>query len=161
MATIREATVKDVAVIHQFIQELADYEQLSDEVTATISQLENTLFGETSVAHVLIAEQDNEPVGFALYFFNYSTFLAKPGIYLEDLYVRPKFRGRGVGTALLKKLAAIANERGCGRLEWSVLKWNKPAIDFYEKIGARPMDEWVTYRLAGKALSSFGAIRND
>ncbi len=161
MATIRTATVKDVAVIYQFIQELADYEKLSDEVTATISQLEKTLFGETSVAHVLIAEEDNEPVGFALYFFNYSTFLAKPGIYLEDLYVRPKFRGQGIGTALLKRLAAIANERGCGRLEWSVLKWNKPAIDFYEKIGARPLEEWVTYRLAGKALPSFGTIRND
>jgi GNAT superfamily N-acetyltransferase len=150
--TIRKANEQDVSVILGFIRELAEYEKLSHEVEATETKLAETLFGEDAKAKVLIAEVENVPVGFALYFYNYSTFLSKPGIYLEDLYVKPEARGAGLGKGLLKHLAQIAVQENCGRLEWSVLDWNEPAIEFYKSVGAVPMDEWTVYRLTGQAL---------
>ena len=155
--TIRPATEHDVPLILELIQGLADYEKLRHEVVATESALRETLFGSQHFAEVLIGEWQGDPVGFALFFHNYSTFLARPGIYLEDLYVRPQMRGHGVGRALLSHLAAIAVERDCGRLEWSVLDWNEPAIGFYRAIGAGPMDEWTVQRLDGEALQAFAA----
>ena len=154
---IRPATAADTALILDFIRALADYEKLSPEVTATEAQLRATLFPGTGapVAHCVLAFADNVPAGFAIFFYNYSTFLAKPGLYLEDLFVKPEFRGRGLGKALLLHLAKLANARGCGRMEWSVLDWNQPAIEFYEKLGARRMREWQTCRLAGPALERF------
>ena len=149
---IRFATENDTPQILKFIQHLADYEKLSDEVVATEAMLKETLFGEKAYAEVLIAEQDQQPAGFALFFYNYSTFLAQPGIHLEDLYVLSDYRGYGIGKALLKKLAAITVERNCGRLEWAVLDWNKPAIDFYESQGAILMEGWTTNRVTGEAL---------
>ena len=151
---IRQATVDDVDCILDFIQQLAEYEKLAHEVVATSAQLKRILFGEKKYAEVIIAEIDNNPVGFALYFYNFSTFLAKPGLYLEDLYVIPTARGLKVGKALLVKLAQIALANDCGRFEWSVLDWNQPAIEFYRAIGAVPMDEWTVQRLSGKALTS-------
>jgi GNAT superfamily N-acetyltransferase len=151
---IRQATVDDVDCILDFIQQLAEYEKLAHEVVATSAQLKRILFGEKKYAEVIIAEIDNNPVGFALYFYNFSTFLAKPGLYLEDLYVVPTARGLKVGKALLVKLAQIAVANDCGRFEWSVLDWNQPAIEFYRAIGAVPMDEWTVQRLSGKALTS-------
>ena len=144
---IRFATEEDVPLILRFIRELAEYEKLPHECIATEEAVRSTLFGEKRFAEVLIAEEANEPAGFALFFHNYSTFLAKPGIYLEDLYVRPEFRGRGYGKALLMRLAELARERNCGRLEWAVLNWNEPAIEFYKSLGARPMSEWTVFRL--------------
>lgn len=145
--SIRPATEDDVPLILRFIRELAEYEKLPHECVATEEKVRSTLFGNPRFAEVLIAEEDGEPAGFALFFHNYSTFLAKPGIYLEDLYVRPEFRGRGIGRALLARLEELARERNCGRVEWAVLNWNEPAIRFYKSIGARPMDEWTVFRL--------------
>lgn len=152
--TIRAAQKKDASLILQFIKELAEYEKLSHEVTANEEILSKNLFGEEAHAKVLIAELEELAVGFALYFHNFSTFLAKPGIYLEDLYVKPAYRGQGIGTQLLKKLAQIAIEKDCGRLEWSVLNWNEDAIRVYEKLGAKAMNEWTTYRLTGVSLKN-------
>jgi GNAT superfamily N-acetyltransferase len=150
---IREASPDDAPLILAFIRDLAAYERLAEEVVATEDAIRETLFGETPRAEVLIAELDGSPVGFALYFHNYSTFLGQAGIYLEDLFVRPEVRGRGVGRALLAELAATALRRGCGRLEWAVLDWNEDAIGFYRRLGALPCDEWTTYRLSGEALA--------
>lgn len=149
---IRFATENDTGLILSFIESLAEYEKLSHEVEADEDQLRMTLFGDRPAAEVLIAELDGEPAGFALFFHNFSTFLAKPGLYLEDLFVKPELRGHGIGRRLLARLAAIAVERGCGRFEWWVLDWNKPAIGFYEKLGATAMDEWTVFRMTGTAL---------
>jgi GNAT superfamily N-acetyltransferase len=149
---IRSATEGDVPLILTLIRELAEYERLAHEVVATEEDLKASLFGARPYAEVLIAEADGTPVGFALFFHNYSTFLARPGIYLEDLYVREQHRGRGLGRAMLARLAALAVKRGCGRLEWWVLDWNEPSIGFYESLGAIPMDDWTVYRLTGDAL---------
>ena len=152
MLTIRAATAADVPQILRFIEALADYEKLRHEVQATEEKLKTTLFGDKPAAEVLIAEWHNEPAGFALFFHNYSTFLAKPGIYLEDLFVYPEFRGKGIGKALLIELARRCVESGFGRLEWSVLDWNTPAIDFYRSLGAKLMGEWTVNRVTGDAL---------
>jgi GNAT superfamily N-acetyltransferase len=153
---IRPAVDGDLPLILSLIRELAEYERLSHQVVATEASLRATLFGERSFAEVLIGEavgkEAVEAVGFALFFHNYSTFLARPGLYLEDVYVRPAHRGRGYGRALLLRLGEIARERGCGRMEWAVLDWNRPAIDFYRKLGAEPMDEWTVFRLTGDTL---------
>jgi GNAT superfamily N-acetyltransferase len=151
---IVEAVEADVPVILEMIRGLAEYEKLAHLVAATEEQLRDTLFGPKPGAEVLLARQEGEYVGFALFFPNYSTFLAKPGIYLEDLFVKPHARGKGAGAALLKELARIAVRRGCGRIEWAVLDWNEPSIAFYKKLGAVPMDEWTTFRLTGDALNS-------
>lgn len=149
---IRKAEERDVPLILHFIQSLAEYERLRDSCVANEEQLRKTLFGESPAAEVIIASIDGEPMGFALFFHNYSTFLAQRGVYLEDLFVKPEARGRGVGYALLSALARIALERDCGRLEWAVLDWNELAIDFYKRIGARPLDDWTVYRMTGDAL---------
>lgn len=148
----RFATAEDTPLILSFIRELAEYEKLSHEVVATEEALRESLFGERPFAEVLLAFVGEDPAGFALFFHNFSTFLGKPGIYLEDLYVRPEHRGAGAGRALLSHLAGLAVERGCGRLEWWVLDWNEPAVGFYKRIGARAMDDWTVYRLTGDAL---------
>jgi GNAT superfamily N-acetyltransferase len=153
---IRPAERADVPVIAELIRGLARFEKLEHEVTMTEDRLASSLFGERRYAETLIAEQDGEPVGFALFFHNFSTFLAQPGIYLEDLFVLPDHRGGGIGRALLKELARLAVERGCGRLEWAVLDWNRDAIGFYERLGAKPNSEWTVYRLAGEALTTLG-----
>lgn len=154
---IRTATPADVPVIHSLVRELAEYEKALDEVRATEEQLREALFGERPAAFAHIAESaDGEPVGFALWFLNFSTWRGVHGIYLEDLYVRPQARGGGHGKALLGELARICVERGYERLEWSVLNWNKPSIDFYEALGARPQDEWTVYRLTDEALAESG-----
>ena len=145
--SIRFATVRDTALILEFIRKLAAYEKLAHEVEATEENLKTYLFGEKAMAEVLIGEYDRKPVGFALFFHNFSTFLGRPGIYLEDLFISPENRGNGFGKAMLAYLACIARERNCGRLEWSVLDWNESAIGFYEKLGAVPMDEWTVYRV--------------
>jgi GNAT superfamily N-acetyltransferase len=150
--TIRSATELDVSVILDLIRQLADYERLAHLVAATEERLRETLFGSKSAAEVLLADYECECAGFAVFFASYSTFLAQPGIYLEDLYVKPHRRGRGVGSALLQRLAEIALERGCGRVEWGVLDWNEPSVKFYENLGAEPLREWTKYRLTGKAL---------
>ncbi|MBI5769831.1 MAG: GNAT family N-acetyltransferase [Verrucomicrobia bacterium] len=155
---LRSANAADVPLILDFIRALADYEKLSAEVTATAAQLRATLFPADGapVAHCVLAfAADGAPAGFALYFFNYSTFLARPGLYLEDLFVKPEFRGRGYGKALLLHLARLAVRRGCGRMEWSVLDWNQPAIEFYESLGARRLKEWQICRLTGAALAQY------
>ena len=153
---IVEAVEADVPIILEMIRGLAEYEKLLQTVTATEQQIRDTLFGKHPAAEVLLArlpaEDGGECIGFALFFHNYSTFLAKPGLYLEDLFVKPHARGKGAGAALLRELARIALRRGCGRVEWSVLDWNAPSIAFYRKLGAVPMDEWTTFRLAGDAL---------
>jgi GNAT superfamily N-acetyltransferase len=154
---IRQAVASDTPQILAFIRELAAYEKLAAEVIATEEGLAATLFGPEPRAEVLIAEVNGAPAGFALFFHNYSTFLAQAGIFLEDLFVRPEFRARGVGRALLARLAALAKDRGCGRLEWSVLDWNVDAIGFYRRIGATPMSEWTTYRLTGEALAQLAS----
>ncbi len=156
---IRVATANDVPQILQFIRALADYEKLSHQVVASEEKLRSTLFGQRPAAEVLIAEWQGKAAGFALFFHNYSTFLAKPGIYLEDLFVLPEMRGHGIGKALLITLAQLCVERDCGRLEWSVLDWNKPAIDFYLSLGAQPMDEWTVYRVTGDALSTLASMK--
>lgn len=149
--TFRNAERKDTALILQFIRELADYEKMLDEVVADEATLEEWIF-ERQKAEVIFAVEDGTEVGFALFFHNFSTFLGRAGIYLEDLYVRPECRGKGYGKAILKKLASIAVERGCGRLEWWRLDWNKPSIDFYLSLGAEPMSDWTVYRIAGDTL---------
>jgi GNAT superfamily N-acetyltransferase len=154
---IRSATEDDVPLILTLIKELAEYERLSHEVVATEEALRDSLFGERRVAEALLGYLGGNPAGFALFFHSFSTFLGKPGIYLEDLYVRPEFRGAGVGRALLLHLAGLAKERGCGRLEWSVLDWNEPAIGFYRRIGASPVSGWTVYRLTGEALEELAA----
>ena len=151
---IRSGRPADVPLIAQLIRGLARFEKLEDEVTMTEDLLAKGLFGDRPYAETLLAEEGRTPVGFALFFHNFSTFLARPGLYLEDLFVMPEHRGHGVGRALLVALARLAVERGCGRLEWSVLDWNRDAIGFYERIGARPNSEWTVYRLAGEALRS-------
>ena len=148
------ATELDVPVILDMIHALADYEKLAHMVTATEARLRETLFGIKPAAEVLLAFREQECAGFAVFFPTYSTFLAQPGIYLEDLYVRPHLRGKGIGLALIRRLAAIAVERNCGRIEWGVLNWNEPSIQFYKKLGAEPMDEWTKYRLVGEPLAS-------
>jgi len=153
---IRPGVRADVPVIADLIRGLAHYEKLEDQVTMTEERLAANLFGPHHYAETLIAEDQGSPVGFALFFHNFSTFLALPGIYLEDIFVVPEHRGRGVGRALLKELARLAVERECGRLEWSVLDWNREAIGFYERLGARPNSEWTVYRLTGEALSALG-----
>ena len=154
---IRPATEEDVPLILSFIRELAGYERLSHEVSATEDLLRLHLFGEKRGAEVVIGQHADEPAGFALFFHNFSTFLGRPGIYLEDLYVKPEFRGKGIGRAMLVYLAGLAKERGCGRLEWSVLDWNEPAIRLYRGIGAVSMDDWTVYRVTGKALEKLAA----
>ncbi|MDM8347774.1 GNAT family N-acetyltransferase [Pseudomonas sp. sp1636] len=149
---IRSAQRDDIELILGFIRELAEYEKLSDQVVASPAQMAEHLFGIRPFAEVLIGELDGAAAGFALFFHNYSTFLGKPGIYLEDLYVRASARGAGLGSALLGKLASLAVERGCARLEWSVLDWNQPSIGFYQNLGAQPLDDWTVYRLTGPAL---------
>jgi GNAT superfamily N-acetyltransferase len=145
--SIRPATVTDVPDILQLIRDLAAYERAPNEVTATKEQLVEVLFGKKPAAEVLLAFENETPVGFAVFFHNFSTWLGRPGLYLEDLFVRPEMRGKGYGRALLVDLAKIARERGCGRMEWAVLDWNDPAIQFYRKLGAKPMDAWTVFRL--------------
>ena len=160
---IRPATPADTPLILSFIRDLAAYEKLLPDVVATEEALQRTLFGPppacgepvAPAAQVVIAEVAGRPAGFALYFFNYSTFLARPGLYLEDLFVQPEFRGQGLGKALLLHLAKLANARGCGRMEWSVLDWNQPAIEFYESLGAMRMKEWQICRLTGQSLTQY------
>ena len=149
---IRSATEADLPLILELIEGLADYERLRHECRATIPLLRESLFGAQPSAEVLIAEQEGVPAGFALFFHNYSTFLAQRGIYLEDLFVKPEFRGRGIGHALLVRLAQVAVERRCGRLEWAVLDWNESAIGFYQRLGAKPMVDWTVFRLTDAAL---------
>ena len=152
---IRDAQAEDSALILRFVRELARYEKAEHEVTATQAEIEASIFGDGSTVRALVCEADGEPIGFAVYFFNYSTWQGRRGLYLEDLYVTPERRGSGAGKALLKHLAGIAVAAGCGRFEWSVLDWNEPAIKFYESIGARAKTEWVGYQLAGPALEAF------
>ncbi len=154
MFAIRAATESDVPLILQFIRALAEYERLAHKVVATEELLRASLFGNPRFAEVIVGEEDGAAVGFALFFHNYSTFLAQPGIYLEDLFVKPEARGRGYGKALLARLAQLARERGCGRVEWAVLDWNTPSIDFYKSLGALPMDDWTVFRLTGDALET-------
>ena len=154
---IERATPRDVPLILRLIKALAEYERMADEVIATEAGLRETLFGARPSAEVVIAYAGNEPAGFALFFQNYSTFLGKPGLYLEDLFVAPEYRGRGYGKALLQHLATLAVERGCGRFEWSVLDWNEPAIGFYKKLGAQPMNAWTIFRVTGDALRQLAA----
>jgi GNAT superfamily N-acetyltransferase len=149
---IESATESQVPLILYFIRQLAEYEKLLDKVEADENRIKETLFGLRPSAEVLIAHLDDEPAGFAIFFSTYSTFLGRPGIYLEDLFVEPKFRGYGVGKALLVHLAKLTRERGGGRLEWSVLNWNEPSIRFYKGLGAEPLDEWTRYRVSGEAL---------
>jgi GNAT superfamily N-acetyltransferase len=155
--TLRAATSADIPQILAFIEGLAAYEKLSHACVATEDSLRQTLFGPRPFAEVILAECDGQPAGFALFFHNYSTFRARPGIYLEDLYVLPERRGRGVGKALLRQLARLAVQRGCARLEWSVLDWNEPAIQFYKSLAAEPQDEWTIFRLTGDALTRLAA----
>ncbi|MDE2219980.1 MAG: GNAT family N-acetyltransferase [Gammaproteobacteria bacterium] len=160
MVTIRPAVPADTPLILRFIRALGEYERLSSEVVATEAALHATLFGARPYAEVALAYCDGECAGFALFFHNYSTFLARPGIYLEDLFVDPAYRTRGVGKALLQHLARLCVERGCGRLEWSALKWNRLAIDFYLGLGAVAMHEWCIYRLHGGPLQRLAATAN-
>ena len=151
---IRPARVGDVPVILELIRDLATYERAPHEVTATEEQLVDVLFGERPAAEVLLVFEGKSPVGFALFFHNFSTWLGRPGLYLEDLFVKPEKRGKGYGRALLVELAKIAMERGCGRMEWAVLDWNEPAIKFYRALGAKPMDEWTVFRLTRDGIAS-------
>jgi GNAT superfamily N-acetyltransferase len=145
--------MEEVPIILQLIRDLATYERAPDEVTATEEQLVDVLFGEQPVAEVLLAFEAESPVGFAVYFYNFSTWLGRPGLYLEDLFVKPEKRGKGYGRALLVELARIARDRGCGRMEWAVLNWNEPAIKFYRALGAKPMDEWTVFRLTREGIA--------
>ncbi len=154
--SIRPAVAADAPLIFRFITELAEYERLAHAVAATPETLAGALFGAHPFAEVVIAEHAGEPAGFALFFHNFSTFVGRPGLYLEDLFVSPDKRGMGVGRALLRHLARIAVQRGCGRMEWSVLDWNAPAIGFYRGLGAVPMEEWTVFRLDGEALETLG-----
>ena len=155
--TIRPATPDDAELILRLITELAIYEKAEHEVKTDAAGIRDSLFADGSTAHGLICEHNGQPIGYAVYFFNYSTWLGKHGLYLEDLYISPEARGLGAGKALLRHLAQVAVARGYGRFEWSVLDWNTPAIDFYESFGARPQSEWTTYRLTGQALLDFAA----
>jgi len=150
---IRSASASDAALLLSFIRELAEYEKLASEVVATEEDLRRELFGPRPSAEVVIAELDGTAAGFALFFLNFSTFLGRPGLYLEDLYVRPEHRGRGVGRAVLRHLARIARSRNCGRFEWAVLDWNRDAIRFYESLGAVALEDWTVYRVTGDALA--------
>jgi len=156
---ITPATERDVPLILRLIKDLAEYERMSNEVVATEEGLRATLFGARPAAEVLLGYAGEEPAGFALFFHNFSTFVGKPGLYLEDLFVVPKFRGRGYGKALLARLAQIAIERNCGRFEWTVLDWNEPAIGFYRKLGAVPMEDWTIFRVSGAALETLAASK--
>jgi GNAT superfamily N-acetyltransferase len=158
---IEAATVADVPVILRMIKALAEYERMSDEVVATEASVRDTLFGSRPSAEAVIAYAEGTPVGFAVWFHNYSTFLSRRGLYLEDLFVLPEWRARGIGGALLRHLAGVAVQRGCGRMEWSVLDWNEPAIRFYRNLGATAMDEWTVFRLTGDALTGLGASSED
>ena len=149
---IRKAEAKDIATIFDLIKKLAVYEKLENDVITSEKELCENIFNK-NFAKVLIAEEDEKPVGFALYFYNFSTFVGKPGIYLEDLFVEPEYRGKGYGKSLLIELAKIAEAENCGRLEWSVLDWNTPSIEFYKSLGAKPMDEWTVFRLDKKGIS--------
>ena len=153
--TIRKCRSEDASVILGFITELAVYEKAEQEVVASEQDIKDSLFGDGTTTFALICEVDNQPIGFAVYFYNYSTWLGKHGLYLEDLYITPSERGSGAGKALIQHLAQIAVEKKCGRFEWSVLDWNEPAIKFYESIGARPQPEWIGYRLSGQELLDF------
>ena len=154
---IRPACLEDVPVILQLIHDLATYERAPDEVSATEEQLVEVLFGEKPAAEVLLAFEEESPVGFAVYFYNFSTWLGRPGLYLEDLFVKPEKRGKGYGRALLIELAKIARDRGCGRMEWAVLDWNEPAIKFYRSLGAKPMHEWTVFRLTGEEIGKLAS----
>jgi GNAT superfamily N-acetyltransferase len=154
---IREATEADVPMILTLIKELAEYEKLTDILMATEESLSEVLFGKCPVAEALVAFYDDEPAAYAIFFHSVSTFLGRAGIYLEDIYVRPHLRGKGIGKTLFATVARIARDRKCGRMEWQVLRWNKPAIDFYEAHGAESMDGWVTMRLAGESLGKVAA----
>jgi GNAT superfamily N-acetyltransferase len=154
---IREATRDDVPVILQLIRELATYERAPNDVTATENGLVDVLFGDKPAAEVRLAFEGNTPVGFAVFFHNFSTWLGRPGVYLEDLFVKPDHRGKGYGRALLVDLAKIAKDRSCGRMEWAVLDWNDPAIQFYRKLGAKPMDEWTVFRLTRDGITKLAA----
>ena len=156
--TLRFGRPEDVSTIFRLIRGLAEYERLSDAVVGKEDLLREHLFGERPYIEVLLAEVDGRAVGFALFFHNYSTFLTRPGIYLEDLFVLPEERGRGYGKALLSGLARLAYERGCGRFEWSVLNWNEPSIQFYKALGAAPMDEWTVNRVSGEALQRLAQL---
>lgn len=155
---IRFANPEDVPLVLSFIKQLAEYEKLAHEVIATEEVLHMTLFGERNVAEVIFGEYKGEAVGFALFFHNFSTFLGRPGLYLEDLYVKPEMRGKGLGKIMLSYLAYLAKERDCGRLEWWVLDWNKPSINFYKSLGAKPMDEWTVFRITGDTLDSLANV---
>ncbi len=156
--SIRKATIDDSSLILSFVRELARYEKAEHKVLATEDHIKSSLFSSQSTAHALICEKNESPVGYAVYFFNYSTWLGKHGLYLEDLYAAPSERGSGVGKALLKYLAQIAVQNGCGRFEWSVLDWNEPAIKFYESFGAKAQNEWIIYRLSGQELINFAEL---
>lgn len=154
---IRTANQQDASLILRFITELAVYEKAESEVKAEVADIERSLFGEEATAYALVCNVDGEAAGYAVYFFNYSTWLGKNGLYLEDLYITPQHRGKGAGKALFRHLARLAVQKDCGRFEWSVLDWNEPAIKFYESCGAQAQNEWVGYRLAGQALRDFAA----
>ncbi len=154
--TIRPGRAADTPLVLEFIRKLAEYEQLTHEVSASEAQLREMLFGERSYAEVLIGEEEGRPVGFALFFHNFSTFAGRPGLYLEDLFVNPEDRGKNYGKALMVELARLAVERGCARFEWSVLDWNEPSIEFYKSLGAQPMDQWTVFRMDGKSLEDLG-----
>jgi GNAT superfamily N-acetyltransferase len=154
---IRPATIGDVPIILELIRDLATYERAPHDVTATEEQLTDVLFGEKRAAEVLLAFEGDTPIGFAVFFHNFSTWVGRPGLYLEDLFVRPEHRGKGYGRALLVYLAGIARDRGCGRMEWAVLDWNAPAIDFYKKLGAAPLEEWKIFRLTHDGIAKLAA----
>jgi GNAT superfamily N-acetyltransferase len=154
---IRTTTEADVPIILSLIRELAEYEREPDAVVATEGGLREVLFGANRSAEVLLALENGDAVGFAVYFYNFSTWLGRPGLYLEDLFVRPNVRGKGYGRALLERLAQIAQERGCGRMEWAVLDWNDPAIQFYRKLGAEPMNEWTVFRLTQEGIAKLAS----
>jgi GNAT superfamily N-acetyltransferase len=157
MLKIRAATVADAELIATFVRELADYEKLAHEARANAADFARELSAPQSIIHVLLADWHDEPAGFALYFFNFSTFVGRPGLYLEDLFVRPHLRAHGIGRALLAELARVAKARNCGRMEWAVLNWNEPAIKFYLSLGARPMTEWQVYRLTPAEIDELSA----
>lgn len=149
---LRKALVEDVSLILDFIKALADYERMSDEVMATEETVRKTLFGDTPYAEVILAEFEGKAAGFALFFHNYSTFVSKPGLYLEDIFIYPEYRGKGIGKLMMQYLARLTVERDCGRFEWSCLKWNKPSLDFYDSLGAVKMNDWIILRVSGKNL---------
>jgi GNAT superfamily N-acetyltransferase len=157
---IRTTTEADVPIILSLIRDLAEYERAPDAVVVTEAGLREVLFGANRSAEVLLALEKGNPVGFAVYFYNFSTWLGRPGLYLEDLFVRPDVRGKGYGRALLERLAQIAQERGCGRMEWAVLDWNDPAIQFYRKLGAEPMNEWTVFRLTKEGIAKLAGAAN-